>query len=256
MKPLLSRVAMIVFFCNCFCIYSPLSAQDFSRNFLPENDLDKYDWANYDSAVTEEVFNRVIDVALEVFQPVADKYGETISIARNWTSSTVNANVKRMGSTVYINMYGGLARRPEINEEGFALVLCHELGHAYGGTPFLNATTKIAAEGQADYYGAGVCLKKIISVIVEELKNFSPTSFMKSTCSGSSVCLYQLHAGLALGELLSVIKNQNTPSYETPDNTEVQSTVLSYPNTVQCRLDTYYAGVVGKNRPACWYAGR
>ena len=74
----------------------------------------------------------------------------------------VNANCMRNNGVVTVNMYGGLARRPEVTPEGFALVLCHELGHAYGGTPYIFQQAQIAAEGQADYYGEQTCLKALL----------------------------------------------------------------------------------------------
>ena len=46
-----------------------------------------------------------------------------------WKNDTVNANAQQRGRNWIVNMYGGLARRPEIFFRRFAMVLCHELGH-------------------------------------------------------------------------------------------------------------------------------
>jgi len=225
----------------------------FSYSVMPENDLWKEDhiWKS-DSNLDEAMFNKIIDLGKEIYDPVAESYNETLTINKKWDNPTVNANMSRWWN-VTINMYGGLARRPEINPEAFALVLCHELGHAYGGNPYLRPWSKISAEGQADYYGAKECLNKITSKLNLEGYTFDLTDYMLDTCEGRDSCVRGLSAGQSLGHLLSVIKEQPIPNYETPDETIVDKTKLSYPNTVQCRLDTYHNGVLNKTRPRCWY---
>jgi len=254
-------------------------------NFLPDNDLWKQDplyqmriynkipdlYSILTSSFTkeeveakiagnEEMFNRVIDAGYLLYKPFADQNSETLVINKKWEDPTVNANTNRYLWKVTINMYGGLARRPEISIEGFALVLCHELGHAYGGTPYIRVSNKLSAEGQADYYGSGVCVKKLLYELSIKDWEQKPSEFMNKTCKDmytnvdqNENCLRGLVGGQSLGVLLSVIKDQPAPSYETPDSTVVTSTILSYPATVQCRLDTYFQGVTDKLRPLCWF---
>ena len=158
-----------------FAFLTTLSA--FANSFFPENDLWKEDDLYKRNAnVTEEMFNKIIDVADSIYQPIAKQNNERLTINRRWTDATVNANASRFFGQVTVNMFGGLARRDEITPEGFALVLCHELGHAYGGTPYINTWNQMSAEGQADFrqaicrgasynrIGGGVQLRDISSI--------------------------------------------------------------------------------------------
>jgi hypothetical protein len=225
-----------------------------AQSFMPENDLHLEDhWMESSSNVTEEMFNRIIDTGKELYQPLADENDESLTINNKWSDSTVNANCSRFFGSVTINMFGGLARRPEVSPEAFALVLCHELGHAYGGKPYIRKSSKMSAEGQADYYGANDCLKKVIDVLEEEFPEFEPSEFAEDKCGGDVVCLRGLNAGQGLGDLLASMKKESPPDYSTPDTLVVKKTQLSYPKTVQCRLDTYLAGAMDWDRPTCWF---
>ena len=144
-------------------LFFALNSYSQEHKFLPDNNLWKQDKLFRDAFFDRELmFTDIIDAGLELYAPIAEQLEETLVIKRYWADSTVNASTQRLFSKVTIKMYGGLARRPEINPEGFALVLCHELGHAYGGLPYVSSFMKLSAEGQSDYYAAKVCAKKLI----------------------------------------------------------------------------------------------
>lgn len=229
------------------------------HQIFPKNDLWKQDCLTKDSS-REEMFNNVIDAAYEIYLPIAEKFGDKkLVINRKWDDPTVNANCSRLWGKVTINMYGGLARRPEINAEGFALVLCHELSHAYGGKPYISSWRKLSAEGQADYMGAKFCLHRILKKLNLE-DDLESSDYIKEVCLNSFntsersvLCEQSLIGGISLGKLLATLTNQKIPQYETPDPTIVDSTLTSYPDTIQCRLDTYLKGSLQQERPLCWY---
>jgi hypothetical protein len=50
-------------------------------------------------------------------------------------------------------------RHPAIEVEAVSLVLAHELGHHYGGSPTFPGG--LSCEGQADYYGVNVIMRRI-----------------------------------------------------------------------------------------------
>ena len=169
-----------------FLISALFSAQILANtiSFMPENNLQIFDDQKTESNVTEEQFNRIIDVAEESYQIEADEANERIKIKRKWKTATVNANMRRFWGKVTINMYGGLARHPEMTPDGFALVLCHELGHAYGGLPYLRPSSNISAEGQSDYYGAKNCLKRVMKEIeVSPIVDTILDDYMVSLCT-------------------------------------------------------------------------
>lgn len=239
---------------------SPLKAGE-SRWFIQDNDLGQYDKADAPSNMDKATFMAIIEAAKKVYDPIAKQNNEKLTINARWDDGTVNANCRRGWGNVTINMYGGLARRPEVTPDGFALVLCHELGHAYGGAPYIQEWTKMSAEGQADYYGAKDCMKAIVDLIAYDSRFDAATPYMEEKCAAAFTadtneyksCIRRLQAGQSLGSLMSTIMEEATPDYETPDPTEVPSTLTSYPDTVQCRLDTYHNGVLGLVRPRCWF---
>ena len=105
-------------------------------HFMPKNDL--YIPAGleyYGGGIDEQIFNNVIDKISKVYEPIIKARGGNLKVNRLWTDGTVNASAQRQGSTYLLNMYGGLARHSRTTEDGFALVMCHELGHHLGGFP-------------------------------------------------------------------------------------------------------------------------
>ena len=231
-----------------------LSASIFANtlSFAPENDLWKEDNLLKSNQIDQELFNKIIDAGLELYKPRAKANRERLKINRKWKTSTVNANATRIFKFVTINMYGGLARRPEMTPEGFALVLCHELNHPYGGAPLVRKWQKLSAEGQADYMGAKDCIRGIIKKLNLRSEE-EPTAYMEDVCNDDRTCIRALVGGQSLGNLLAVMRSDSMPDYTTPDPTVVTKTILSYPKTTQCRLDTYFSGVLNKKRPACWF---
>ena len=231
-----------------------------SHTSFPDNDLWKEDY--FDKSTSgEEMFNKVIDAGHEVYAPVAEKWGDSsLTINKRWSDPTVNANATRFYGRVTINMFGGLYRRPETTIEGFALVLCHELNHAYGKEPYIREWQKLSAEGQADYAGAKECLHKVLAKVGLEENETYPTGFMADACAShfqgeerQELCERSLVGGQSLASLLSTLKQVDVPDYQTPDPTVVETTLLSYPATIQCRLDTYLNGTLQLERPACWF---
>jgi len=240
-------------FVTLLALASTTFASSYSyKSFAPENDLWKEDALLKTTNVTEEMFNKIIDAAYTVFGPMAKQNRESLKINRKWSDSTVNANVSRMFKYVTINMYGGLARRPEISPEGFALVLCHELGHAYGGLPYISTWQKLSAEGQADYSGAKDCLRKIIQTASIRTE-FEPTAYIQDTCKDEQLCMRAFTGAQSTADLLATLMGETMPDFQTPDKTVVNETLKSYPATVQCRLDTYRTGLLNSRRPACWF---
>ena len=235
-----------------------------SASFMEDNDLWKEDNLEFaPNRMTQELFNHIIDIAKEAYKPFADAKGERLTVNAKWEDATVNANARRMFWNVSINMYGGLARRAEVTPDAFALVLCHELGHAYGGEPYVQALLSLSSEGQSDYYGMQACLQKVIDKLEVTAADVMVTPYTEAKCGEKhgapntfayNSCLRKMSAGQSLGNLLAVMKKEPQPNYQTPDSTVVDKTLTSYPEKVQCRLDTYHNGAMDMARPACWFS--
>lgn len=253
-------IVVLVFLFSLVVIFSSNASENLSptkftyEKSIPDNDLWKQDCLGCkdNSGIDESMFSQIIDVALEQYSPIAQRNNEQLVINKNWEDATVNASCSRMWNTVEIQMYGGLARREEITAEGFTLVLCHELSHAYGGAPYIRTYNKMSAEGQADYMSTFDCAKKIFNKLDLNF-GLEITPYMERVCGNNDTCLFSLVGGQSLGNLLAKIKNEIKPNFETPDPLVVTTTNLTYPQTIQCRLDTYHNGALGKTRPLCWY---
>ncbi len=215
---------------------------------MPPNNLHLEDNVELDSNVTEADFNKVIDTAEEAFKPIMKKHGGVLDIKRHWEDSTVNASAIQMGGTWEVNMYGGLARREEVTLDGFALVLCHEIGHHLAGFPFVSEWA--ANEGQADYYGTQACLRQLWRGQDNSVAASTVDGAARQACDESwaaegdrNLCYRIMMAGRSLAELLA--HGQSKVSFSTPDAKVVKRTFHEHPEA-QCRLDTFVAGALCK----------
>lgn len=230
-------------------VFGLLSAMSAQAKILPDNELYLEDNFDRASAVTEADFNSIIDRARTLYTDVVRKNGGKLDIRGHWNDSTVNANATQFFGTWTVNMYGGLARRPEITPDGFALVLCHEIGHHLAGFPF--ASSWAANEGQADYFASNHCAQLFWGE-QKDLNAAAATTVnavAKAKCDESwqnedaqNLCYRTMNAGESLAQLLAALKRK-TVDFNTPDKKEVRSTDHSHPDA-QCRLDTYVAGAV------------
>lgn len=219
-------------------------------DFLPENDLWKED--NLFQAVggiNQSQFNQVIDEAEAFYRPLIARLGGRLTINRLWPDSNVNASAVQSGADWIVNMYGGMARRPEITKDGFALVLCHELGHHLGGYPFVAGWA--ANEGQSDYFATLSCAREIWRDDINTNASFRKTigAIPRAACDkawsdtqNQNLCYRIAEGGNALANLLAALGGTRA-SFNTPDRSVVPATYNNHP-AGQCRLDTYLAGAV------------
>lgn len=228
-------------------------SEDGTTGFLPENDLRIPVGLKTVGGITEAQFNAVIDKVETIYAPIVSSMGGTLKIARKWQDATVNANATRVGSWL-VNMYGGLARHQAITEDGFALVLCHEIGHHLGGAPkvggFLNRWA--SNEGQADYFATLKCLRKTFlndknSTVVRKLK--APVALTEACAKAwpnkddKAICVRSGMAGASVAALFAALRNKPEAKFETPDTKVVATTDDAHP-AHQCRLDTFFQGAL------------
>tara|TARA_Y100000768_G_C23990051_1_gene691802 strand:- start:1430 stop:2269 length:840 start_codon:yes stop_codon:yes gene_type:complete len=257
--------------------------------FLPENDLKISTSAKFRSDMTEERFNEIIDHADKFYAPIVKEKGGKLKWSRGWNNDTVNASAQRtFWGTWKVNMYGGLARHPLVTDDGFALVVCHELGHHLAGTPtnsFPNSWASV--EGQSDYFATLKCFRRLYEsednqAIVAAMTDVPATVVTKceknfTLPNDRALCVRASMGGLSLAKLLGSLRGNTDIDFDTPDTNVVSSTNSRHPEA-QCRLDTYFQGAlcdvaiaeeVGQDplagtcnrvdnyidgvRPLCWY---
>jgi hypothetical protein len=187
----------------------------------------------------------------------------------------------------------GLFINRRLSPDGLRLLICHELGHFFGGAPRRSAPFEwdgpiapdgflnLSAEGQADTYASTTCFRALVTgqdhqaILKEEI--ISPR--VRSLCASaheSSADDALICKRTAVGALNMLQLAMDFPiSLEEADRTVAVSMIRdSYPDR-QCRLDTFVAGALCKQslpliydfsdpaknecadapaqRPRCWY---
>lgn len=218
-------------------------------NFLPKNQLHLEDQMSRLGGISEEQFHAIANRIYAYYEPIVYQLGGDLQIRRYWSSSVVNASAQQRGDDWIVNLYGGLARRPEIDVDGFTLVVCHEIGHHLAGFPQVSSWA--ANEGNSDYFATQSCAKSMWQKEVERnrLAANKVNPIAKSLCEtvhnsddDKALCFRLMNASFSAGRLLALLGgDQEVISWETPDLSEVEQTDFGYPNG-QCRFDTLISG--------------
>ena len=207
------------------------------------------------SNITEDEFKVMIQAFQTAYEGIVSANGGSLSINGDWQSETVNASASQFFGTWQVNVYGGLARRPELTPDGLALVVCHEMGHHLAGFAFHPGgwgPVWAANEGQSDYYATMVCAPKMWGGDLEKNATFRETvsPLAKQLCdeqrteeAEQNLCYRILAGSESLAQTLAVLKDKPLPAFDTPDANVVSSTFNGHP-APQCRIDTYLAGTM------------
>ena len=136
----------------------------------------------------------------------------------NWESNEVNAYAWIEGGVRHVSLEGGLIRDEDLDIEGLALVLAHELAHHYGGDP--SHPGGLSCEGQSDYFG----VRNVMRVVW-----FGEDYFTKATRGTTQMAAFF---------------NVTEPGSNTG------SGACSHPPGA-CRIFTYNAAIELSPRPSC-----
>ena len=222
-----------------------------SATILPKNDLHLQDnLFTEDANMTEADFNQIIDQVIGAYNETVVGHGATLTANKLWSNPTVNASAQQMGNRWVVNMYGGLARRVEVTPDGFALVVCHELGHHLAGY-FFYGQGWASSEGQSDYFASQACARTIWKD--QAAKNAAARETVHATAKAGcdsrmkteteqNLCYRTAMAGQSLAKLLSALGGTEA-DFDTPDDSVISSTQTRHP-AGQCRLDTYFSGAL------------
>ena len=241
---------MAKLFLSTFLIFSFFFNPAYSK-IVPENDLWIPTTQKDVSKISEASFNSTIDEIERIYKPIVKERGANLTVVRNWEDGTVNAYASQNGKEWKVAMFGGLARHKAVTQDGFAAVVCHELGHHLGGAPKYSNIDWASNEGQSDYFATAKCLRKYFekddNVALMESVKVPEFAVKKCTEVWSSpeeiaVCKRNAMAGMSLASLFKELRRLTKPlKFETPDTNVVTRT--QHPHTApQCRLDTYFQG--------------
>jgi hypothetical protein len=281
------QVSFLIFFMReALASSRPMLLSDDSvTTCFPANNL-RYSKNFKSSGLTLFDLLNIIKQFEEKMGPRIDKeFGKKILINYDWDNERVNAHATRdTANNAVIVINGGLVRHPMMTRDALTAIICHELGHQFGGAPKQKRGSSelrswSSAEGQADYYATTQCLPHLFS---EESENRRSSLFVdeKTYQHLSEICddTFCQRATLAALQMTRVFASLRTgtpePSLQTPDTYQVYETDLGHPNP-QCRLDTMISGLYCEiarerkfddkdplfgactnqpgGRPACWF---
>lgn len=194
-----------------------------------------------------KTFDRIITLFETTFSPLAEVNGRKLVFMTDYDEDWIQAFARRWEEDQVI-VYGGVAAVKNGSEDTFALILCHETGHLYGGHPVSDEHNFLSVEGQADYWATQMCLPQILP----KLSGRIPSKESLTECRGDILCARTIDAVLAVTAQFADNRNLPHPELATPDQTIVETLLFTHP-TPQCRLDTMIAGMKGNPRPRCWF---
>jgi len=207
-------------------------------------------------------FGELMSRALELYQPVAHASGQTFEI-RITEASHDSASAGFEGRLAYVEVPRRVLENPRLNADTFAIILCHEIGHLYGGSPrksqSFEGTQPVAedgftfstSEGQSDYFATAVCFRRLAhesAPLVEIGKSQAVPALVQAQCQTSwptSIESRQLCERAAVASFQFLRLSFAFPiSFETPDSSTAPHLIRdSYPSR-QCRLDTLFRGAL------------
>lgn len=247
-----------------FAATAGTSSKEVCDGFVPPNSM-KIPVGNHarlgargliSTGITEAEYNKIMDRIEVLYKDVVKQKGANLVVNRLWTDSTVNASAEQVGGDWIINMYGGIARHPDTNYEGEALIACHEMGHHLGGAPKIDSFfggSWASNEGASDYYATLKCLRMFFenedNASIVARATIDPLVRTKCAAHFTSQKDQDICMRISLGaESVAYIfqdlsKEKTKPTFGTPDPSQVGETDDRHPHT-QCRMDTYFQGAI------------
>lgn len=212
--------------------------------------------------------HKVINEAIALYQPVAESFGAELKIELRLNSPSIVASAHRTDAEFRVVVDGGLINSSRLSEDGFRFVLCHELGHLFGGAPRRGLPPEwngpvaddglsfYSAEGQSDYYASAVCFRRLVQRQTtqehqEMLKESNPPQVLINQCDriwgeSTNTSLTCQRAALGGLNMLLLVKDFDI-SFDKKSPERVSETIRDFYPSRQCRLDTALAGALCKS---------
>ncbi|WP_408098813.1 ImmA/IrrE family metallo-endopeptidase [Peredibacter sp. HCB2-198] len=212
------------------------------------------------AAISKKEFETTISKVQNEFAQDVQEMGAKLAILGNWSNSTINAHTSRStDSKIWkVHANGGFARLKFLNQDGFTILLCHELGHHLGGYPKVKKHSWLSVEGQADYFATLKCSKRIFSDSIENSKvvsNLKVSKFVTDKCTEAyanvdevNVCIRSAMASKNLIEATNIevnkIYNEPLPriEFDINDRPYAKGHIYQAHSELQCRLNTLFNG--------------
>lgn len=215
---------------------------------FPENSL-RFGRSAKNLSHNRAEFDRNLKTFQEIMFPkIQLLYNKELRVLGVWEDDRVNASASRDSrENPVITVAGGLFRHPKMDRDALYLILCHELGHQFGGAPkqFRGRTTMrswSSAEGQADYYAASQCMPYLYEQLKLKEGNLMRPKVVSSdvlTVCDTENCRLFADAAHKVAQVFYDVKPiGRAPDLKVIDQTVAYKTQYSHPSP-QCRLDTF-----------------
>jgi hypothetical protein len=215
-----------------------------SNNTCPLNRVDYFciptnQIQNSEMTITE--FYKIPATIIGLYQNEMKSLPLAMALDAQWESPYFGAGVSLIDNSFRLMILGGMARMKEMTLDGYAAIVCHEIGHIVGGEPrqTIYGVDWSSAEGQADFFSASICLPKYFKSLgmnsEQEIKNRIEKAGYDFLSLAKVVESKPQNKILSRGKI-------NLPA--------VNETIINlYPST-QCRYETYRDN---SKRSTCWY---
>jgi hypothetical protein len=188
-------------------------------------------------------------------------FGKPLSITIEENES-ISAAADHTITELKVIVHSGLLKSPRLTADGLRMIICHELGHLFGGSPrshppfewdgpvASDGMSLMSSEGQADYYAGLVCFKKLVRFSeqenIEKIEDPRIGPELKRKCyqvAGLEEDELALCYRAALGGLDFLTVTHDFPiSCETEDTSIAPDLIRDTYPPRQCRLDTIIRG--------------
>ncbi len=220
------------------------------------------------NSIPEEKIQSIMD-ALEVeHSPAFTKKGFKFEIlfdeADRYFITYVNPDFN-LPDTKRVWLPRGFRNYSRLTVENLYLSLCHEIGHYLGSEKLYNRFG-LTAEGEADYWAAKDCIMNAFrkdSLTTPIATDPNSVAYLKcvtvyNTQEDLQACVRTLTSVEAMMQLFYKIPSLRDPEDTAFPTLSAQSqkvvTKTNYADLfLQCRLDTWVAGVLKQSRPRCWH---
>ena len=175
---------------------------------------------------------------LQLFKTELAQKPYPIVLNAEWESPFFGAGVSLYENNFRLMILGGTTRIAGLTPDAYAAIVCHELGHVIGGSPFqtIQFAEWSSAEGQSDFFAANICLPRYfrslnetedkISARIEEAGYSMIKSFSQAIKEGDGFIRFKA------------------------DTTKTTATLINTYPSLQCRYENFRNPSV---RPGCWF---
>ena len=193
---------------------------------------------NQSKEMNATIFYVIPAKIIGLFNQEISATGYPLLLDADWASPYFGAGVSLYDNAFHLMILGGTTRLPEMTEDAYAAVVCHEIGHIIGGEPHqtISSAEWSSSEGQSDFFAASVCLPRYFKTLNE-----------KNILARVNKAGFEMMNSFRKFDTNSADKSLSKTKRALP---AVKETLINKYPSVQCRYENFRNP---QKRAACWY---